>query len=277
VAQQQEPDGNFPTVAFPNPEEAGAMDLAFELATSTSADLILANDPDADRLAVGYGLPPRMLTGDQVGMILAEMMATRGAQVIANSIVSQDLSALAGNHGISYSQTLTGFKWISKVPNLDYGYEEALGYCVDPKFTPDKDGITAALMIAELASQLKEKGLDLGDEINRLSDHYGQSATGQVSIRVEDLNVIEKVMQELRNDPPAKILGEAVSVQDYLTKAGQQRTNALVFQGEKLKVIFRPSGTEAKLKCYLQYRGDEADAGLESLKDWARGLIAKLS
>jgi phosphomannomutase len=277
VLQQQEPDGTFPTVAFPNPEEPGAMDLAFALAEDSGADLILANDPDADRLAVGFGQPPRMLTGDQVGLILAEMMASRSARVIANSIVSQDLSALAEQHGIGYQQTLTGFKWISKVPNLDYGYEEALGYCVDPSYTPDKDGITAALMIAELASQLKEKGQHLGDELDRLAMLYGKSATGQVSIRVQDLGVITKVMEALRSNPPATILEESVTAEDYQSKPGQQQTNALIFHGEKLKVIFRPSGTEPKLKCYLQYRGDQPDAGLEDLKSWANQLIAQLA
>jgi phosphomannomutase len=277
VAEQQEPDGSFPTVAFPNPEEPGAMDLAFELAERTNADLIIANDPDADRLAVGFGSPPKMLTGDQVGLILAEMMASRGARVIANSIVSQDLSPLAEHHGIGYQQTLTGFKWISKVPNLDYGYEEALGYCVDPSYTPDKDGITAALMIAELASFLKLKGLDLGSELERLGSLYGQSATGQVSVRVQDLSIISKVMQALRQNPPRVILGENVAMEDYQSKLGPEKTNALVFQSQKLKVIFRPSGTEPKLKCYLQYRGSEPDAGLEELKNWASQLIADLS
>lgn len=277
VAEQQEPDGTFPTVAFPNPEEPGAMDLAFALAEDSGADLILANDPDADRLAVGFGQPPHMLTGDQVGLILAELMAARGARVIANSIVSQDLTPLAEHHGIGYQQTLTGFKWISKVPNLDYGYEEALGYCVDPSYTPDKDGITAALMIAELASQLKKKGQDLGDELDRLAKLYGQSATGQVSIRVQDLGVIAKVMDGLRSNPPGTILGESVTTDDYLAKPGQQQTNAIIFQSEKLKVIFRPSGTEPKLKCYLQYRGAEPEVRLAELRSWANQQIAALA
>ena len=277
VPKQQEPDGNFPTVAFPNPEEPGAMDLAFELAEDISADVVIANDPDADRLAVGYGNPPKMLTGDQVGLILAEQMASRGARVIANSIVSQDLSSLAQHHGIGYETTLTGFKWISKVENLDYGYEEALGYCVDPSYTPDKDGITAALMIVELAAELMSKGLHLGDELDRLSRLYGETATGQVSIRVQDLGQIKKVMSGLRANPPASILEKPVSVDDYLNNAGHEQTDALIFTGQGLKVIFRPSGTEPKLKCYLQFTGAETHKGLEDLKLWAKELIQALS
>lgn len=277
VPKQQEPDGTFPTVAFPNPEEPGAMDLAFELAQDISADVVIANDPDADRLAVGYGNPPRMLTGDQVGLILAELMASRGARVIANSIVSQDLSSLAQHHGIGYETTLTGFKWISKVENLDYGYEEALGYCVDPSYTPDKDGITAALMMVELAAELKSKGLNLGDELDRLSRLYGETATGQVSIRVQDLGQIKKVMTGLRASPPSSILNNPVSVDDYLTKTGHERTDALIFTGQGLKIIFRPSGTEPKLKCYLQFTGSDTQEALEDLKLWARELIQALS
>jgi phosphomannomutase len=277
VREQETPDGSFPTVSFPNPEEPGAMDLAFKLAGEIDADVILANDPDADRLAVGYGNPPRMLTGDQVGLILAEYLASRGAKVIANSIVSQDLGAIAKKHGIDYFQTLTGFKWISKVAGLDYGYEEALGYCVDPEHTPDKDGITAAVLMAEIASELKAQGRNLGDEIARLAALYGESATGQVSIRVQDLSLIQKVMDSLRVNPPLEILGQDVSCEDYQKKQGLEKTNALVFKAESLKVIFRPSGTEPKLKCYLQFMGEDSADGLSQLEDWAKKTIEKLS
>lgn len=277
VASQQEPDGSFPTVAFPNPEEPGAMDEAFVNATANQSHLILANDPDADRLAVGFGKIKKMLTGDQVGVMLAHRLAAAGVRVIANSIVSQDLSLIARHHGAQYQQTLTGFKWISKVPGIGYGYEEALGYCVDPEFTPDKDGITAALLMAELASELESQGLDLGAEISRLTDLFGESATGQVSIRVTDLDVIAKVMTAIRAHPPVEILGQPVSMKDFLQESGHGKTDALVFSGAGLKVIFRPSGTEPKLKCYLQFSGEGSDAGLDELRGWAQQLIATLS
>jgi phosphomannomutase len=277
VASQQEPDGSFPTVAFPNPEEPGAMDEAFKDAIANQSHLILANDPDADRLAVGYGVNPVMLTGDQVGLILAERMAASGAKVIANSIVSQDLGALAKHYGIDFQQTLTGFKWISKVPGLNYGYEEALGYCVDPDYTPDKDGLTAALLIAELASELRAQGQDVDAELRRIEKLHGEVATGQVSIRVNDLSVITKVMDALRKSPPTEIIGQPVFLKDFSQNSGHDKTDALVFTGENLKVIFRPSGTEPKLKCYLQSRGDGSEAGLESLRIWAKNLIETLS
>ena len=277
VQSQQEPDGSFPTVVFPNPEEPGAMDEAFRHAIANQSDLILANDPDADRLAVGFGIEPKMLTGDQVGVILAERLVAAGAKVIANSIVSQDLEAIASHHGIEYRQTLTGFKWISKVQGLEYGYEEALGYCVDPHYTPDKDGITAALLIAELASELQAQGLGLDAELARIEELHGEVSTGQVSIRVTDLSVIAKVMSALRAKPPLEILGQQVFLKDFLESPGHDKTDALVFSSESLKVIFRPSGTEPKLKCYLQLRGDGSEAGLESLKLWAKNLISALS
>ena len=277
VLEQQEPDGTFPTVSFPNPEEPGAMDLAIALAIKADADLVLANDPDADRLAVGVGSKTRMLSGDQVGMILAEVSAAKGAKVIANSIVSLDLTPIAKHYGIDYQQTLTGFKWISKVPGIDYGYEEALGYCVDPEFTPDKDGITAALVMAELASELHEENQNLEDLLSELANRYGEISTGQVSIRVSDLGLIDQVMRGLRANPPGQILGSKVLLEDYQKHSGHQKTNALVFQSESIKVIFRPSGTEPKLKCYLQYRGDNSAAGLEQLKSWAKEIIASLS
>ena len=277
VREQQEPNGQFPTVSFPNPEEPGAMDLAIALAAQHEADIVLANDPDADRLAVGVGSNTKMLTGDQVGMILAEVAASQGAKVIANSIVSLDLSPISEHYGIKYEQTLTGFKWISKVAGINYGYEEALGYCVDPEFTPDKDGITAALLIAELASTLREQGKSLLDLLSEMAARYGESATGQVSIRVSDLGIISQVMRGLRANPPREILSDEVRLEDYSLRTGSQRTDALVFQSERVKVIFRPSGTEPKLKCYLQYRGVDSANGLENLKVWAKELISTLS
>ncbi|MEY3561633.1 MAG: hypothetical protein RL068_785 [Actinomycetota bacterium] len=280
VARQQEPDGTFPTVAFPNPEEPGAMDLSFEHANMQNSDLIIANDPDADRLAIGLKTASgyQMLTGDQVGLLLAEIVASsKKAGNLANSIVSANISAVAQRHGLGYQQTLTGFKWISKVEGLVYGYEEALGYCVDPSHTPDKDGITAALLIAELASDLKAKGMDLAGYLVELAEHYGHQATGQVSIRVSDLSVISKIMAGVRAAAPEKILDERARFEDLALGLNLPKTDAVVLTTDSYRVIIRPSGTEPKLKCYLQVVATSTEQGqleLESLRGWARNLLA---
>ena len=280
VKLQAEPDPHFPTVAFPNPEEKGAMDLSFAEAASNDSDIILANDPDADRLAVAVrsGDGYQMLTGDQVGLLLANQLAP-SSKAIANSIVSADLSALAKHYGVPYTQTLTGFKWISKVPDLGYGYEEALGYCVDPEYTPDKDGITAALIIAQMASDLKAQGKTLLDQIQDLAQKFGHVATGQVSLRVSDLSVIGKITSGLRVNPPARIGDEAVLFEDYLARTDAMKTDALIFSSKSIKIIVRPSGTEPKLKCYLQASATskpEAAKLLEGLKTWAEATLSAL-
>ena len=277
VGPQMHPDSEFPTVSFPNPEEPGAMDLAFEEATNSGSELILANDPDADRLAVAIpeGAGWRMLSGDQVGLILAELCASKASGGnLANSIVSADISSLAAAHSLGYQQTLTGFKWISKVPNLVYGYEEALGYCVDPEFTPDKDGITAALLISQLAVDLKEKGSDLAAFLSQLNDKYGHIATSQISIRVTDLSIISTTMANLRRNPPGEFAGSQLEANDLLS--AENPTDALVVSGGGAKLIFRPSGTEPKLKCYVQFQADSAASaasGLEKLRQFASGLL----
>lgn len=273
VPEQMMPDSAFPTVAFPNPEEPGAMDLAYEVASELGSDLILANDPDADRLAVA--VPERngwrMLTGDQVGLILADYVASKSpGGTIANSIVSADLSKVAQSFSLGYQQTLTGFKWISKVPNLIYGYEEALGYCVDPSHTPDKDGITAALLIAEIAADLKETGGSLAEHLAEIQAKYGEISTGQVSIRVEDLSIIGKIMGHVRSAPPKEFDGP-LTVTD-LSTSENLRTDAVVVENKLARMIFRPSGTEPKLKCYLQFNGDET--GLARLKQFATSYLA---
>jgi phosphomannomutase len=282
VAQQQEPDGTFPTVSFPNPEEPGAMDLALETARHHDSDLIIANDPDADRLAVGVRSVEgyRMLTGDEVGLILAEELVQSGrAKVIANSIVSASLAPLASHHGVEYQQTLTGFKWISKVPNLGYGYEEALGYCVDPSHTPDKDGITAAVVMVDIARRLKDQGLSLLDHLAELYSRYGHLKTGQVSIRVTDLSVISKIMRGVRENPLTEVLGDQVEFEDLALGLKLQKTDGVIISNQKLRMIIRPSGTEPKLKCYLQYLGESdqsAATGLAALKGFASDYLDSL-
>lgn len=206
VAEQAEPDPDFPTVAFPNPEEPGAMDLAFATAREAEPDLVLANDPDADRCAAavkGTAGDWRMLRGDEVGALLAAHLVRRGATgTFAESIVSSSLLArIAEQAGLPHEETLTGFKWIARVEGLRYGYEEALGYCVDPDGVRDKDGITAALLLAELASGLKEEGRTLLDLLDDLAVAHGLHATDQLSVRVEDLSLIADAMRRLRENP----------------------------------------------------------------------------
>lgn len=258
VAEQAEPDPEFPTVAFPNPEEPGAMDLAFAAARAHSPDLVVANDPDADRCAVAvpYAGDWRMLRGDEVGALLAAHLVRRGARgTFAESIVSSSLlGRIAEKAGLPYEETLTGFKWIARVDGLRYGYEEALGYCVDPEGVRDKDGITAALLITELASELKEQGRTLLDLLDDLAVEHGLHATDQLSVRVEDLTVIARAMERLRAQPPASLAGLAVTRAEDLTRGTDTLppTDGLRYTLDGARVIVRPSGTEPKLKCYLE-------------------------
>ena len=282
VTAQLLPDGNFPTVAFPNPEEPGAMDLALEIGRDRDADLILANDPDADRLAVAIkdansATGFRQLTGDEVGLILGDEMARRAVAdrrsgTLACSIVSSSaLAKVAKHYGLGYQETLTGFKWISKIPNLIFGFEEALGYCVDSTHVADKDGISAALIITELANRLASKGKTLADRLGDLGDLFGHFATGQISIRVTDLSVIKNLMARLREQTPGAIDGVQAKFTDLsLGGNGLAPTDGVRFDlADGRRVIVRPSGTEPKLKCYLQAVGQsktEAQELLNSLK-----------
>jgi phosphomannomutase len=253
VPAQQDPDPDFPTVAFPNPEEPGALDLALALAQAGDADVIVANDPDADRCAVA--VPDgragwRMLRGDEVGVLLADALIGKGIRgTYATTIVSSSmLRALAAARGVGYAETLTGFKWISRAaPDLVYGYEEALGYAVAPQLVRDKDGISAALLVAELAARLKAEGSSLIGRLDELAAELGRYVTDQVSVRVEDLSVIADTMQRLRSVPPAQLLGRAVTVDDLLPDA-----DVLRFSFDNGRVVVRPSGTEPKLKAYLE-------------------------
>ncbi|MFF8014365.1 phospho-sugar mutase [Streptomyces sp. NPDC007929] len=258
VAEQADPDPEFPTVAFPNPEEPGAMDLAFAKARETGPDLIIANDPDADRCAAAVqdGADWRMLRGDEVGALLAAHLVRRGATgTFAESIVSSSLlGRIAEKAGLPHVETLTGFKWIARAEGLRYGYEEALGYCVDPEGVRDKDGITAALLITELASQLKEEGRTLLDLLDDLAVEHGLHATDQLSVRVEDLALITAAMGRLREQPPTELAGLPITSTDDLTKGTAELppTDGLRYTLDGARVIVRPSGTEPKLKCYLE-------------------------
>lgn len=283
VAEQAEPDPDFPTVAFPNPEEPGAMDLAFERATVTEPDLVIANDPDADRCAVAVrdGGDWRMLRGDEVGALLAAHLVGRGVTgTFAESIVSSSvLGRIAEKAGLGYEETLTGFKWIARVDGLRYGYEEALGYCVDPEGVRDKDGITAALLITELASELKESGRTLLDLLDDLALEHGLHATDQLSVRVEDLSVIADAMRRLREHPPTSLAGLPVTSAEDLTRgtATLPPTDGLRYTLTGARVIVRPSGTEPKLKCYLEVVVPAADrAGLPASRARAAELLAAI-
>ncbi|MFJ3233477.1 phospho-sugar mutase [Streptomyces sp. NPDC086787] len=258
VAEQAEPDPDFPTVAFPNPEEPGAMDLAFAAARATAPDLVVANDPDADRCAVAVEDAGewRMLRGDEVGSLLAAHLVRRGATgTFAESIVSSSLlGRIARKAGLRHEETLTGFKWIARAEGLRYGYEEALGYCVDPEGVRDKDGITAALLITELASELKEQGRTLLDLLDDLAVEHGLHATDQLSVRVADLSVIADAMRRLREQPPTGLAGLAITRAEDLTRGTETLppTDGLRYTLDGARVIVRPSGTEPKLKCYLE-------------------------
>ncbi|MFJ8084279.1 phospho-sugar mutase [Streptomyces sp. NPDC096205] len=286
VAEQAEPDPAFPTVAFPNPEEPGAMDLAFAKAREVEPDLIVANDPDADRCAVAVKDGPeggdwRMLRGDEVGALLAAHLVARGARgTFAESIVSSSLlGRIAEKAGLPYEETLTGFKWIARVEGLRYGYEEALGYCVDPEGVRDKDGITAALLITELASELKERGRTLLDLLDDLAVEHGLHATDQLSVRVKDLSLIADAMRRLREQPPTELAGLAITRAEDLTRGTETLppTDGLRYTLDGARVIVRPSGTEPKLKCYLEVVVPVADhSRLPEARAKAADLLATI-
>jgi phosphomannomutase len=267
VPEQAEPDPDFPTVNFPNPEEPGALDLALEAAVRADADIVIANDPDADRAAVAAKDPDtgawRMLRGDEVGALLGAHLAARRAAggeapagVFANSIVSSRLLArIAAAAGYAHEETLTGFKWIARVPGLLYGYEEALGYCVAPDLVRDKDGISAAVLIAELAAAAKAEGTTIFDTLDELYLVHGLHASDQLSIRVADLGLLDAMMNRLRVSPPESFGGSAVETVTDLAAGSEQLppTEGLLYLTKDLsRVIIRPSGTEPKLKCYLE-------------------------
>jgi phosphomannomutase len=265
VPEQADPDPDFPTVAFPNPEEPGAMDLALALAAGTEGvDLVIANDPDADRCAVAVPTPDgrRQLTGDEVGGLLAEhaLRHTTGDRLVVTTIVSSSLlEALAHAHGARSARTLTGFKWIMKAgEGIVYGYEEALGYSVggpDGVIVRDKDGIGAALTVAALAAEAKRDGRTLLDLLGDQARRYGLHATAQLSIRVADLALISRALDRLRAAPPSELAGRAVeSVEDLAEGVdGLPPTDGLRLRlVPSGRIVIRPSGTEPKLKCYLE-------------------------
>ena len=260
VAAQAAPNPDFPTVAFPNPEEPGAIDLALETAKTFDADLVIANDPDADRCAAAVKDPVtgwRMLRGDELGAILGESIAQKSSDgIFANSIVSSSiLKKIAGHYNLDFKETLTGFKWLAKVKDLTFGYEEALGYAVDAKTVNDKDGISAAITVAQIATDLAVDGKTLLDLLDEIWARHGFHATEQISIRLSDLSKVDIILGGLRANPPQNIAGRVVtSIDDLATPTdGLPPTDGLrIWLDGGVRIIIRPSGTEAKMKCYIE-------------------------
>lgn len=285
VQSQAQPDPDFPTLPFPNPEELGALDLALETAKAFDADLVIANDPDADRCSVaikGRDLIWRALRGDEIGAILGEVMA-KSAQsgTLANSIVSSSvLSKIATHHNLNFEETLTGFKYIAKIPDLIFGYEEAIGFCVDSHTVNDKDGISAALLLAQIATDLKSEGKTLNDLLDEIWGTYGFHTTEQISIRVNDLAVISTIMNSLRTKPMSEIAGFKVLSMDDLAKPVNSLppTDGLRFTLEQnIRIIIRPSGTEPKIKCYIEIVNSEKSIALSLLEQLRPSLRELLS
>ncbi|MEU4790324.1 phospho-sugar mutase [Micromonospora tulbaghiae] len=280
VPEQAEPDPAFPTVSFPNPEEPGAVDLLVALADRTGADIAVANDPDADRCAVAVRDAGswRMLRGDEVGALLADHLMRRGVTgLYATTIVSSALlRAMAAARGLPYDETLTGFKWIVRAGGgrepLVYGYEEALGYCVAPGHVRDKDGITAALTVAELAAGLKAEGGTLLDRLDELAAEFGVHHTEQLSVRVEDLRVIADSMARIRAATPTALLGQPVTeASDLLPDA-----DVVILRTGTARVVIRPSGTEPKLKAYLEVVEPVSGGDVPAARQRARAAVAEL-
>ncbi|MGP5260997.1 phospho-sugar mutase [Brachybacterium paraconglomeratum] len=280
VAKQADPDPDFPTVAFPNPEEPGAIDLALELARTLEADVVIANDPDADRCAAAVLDPHlgdwRMLTGDELGVLLGDHLIRRHgyAGTIANSVVSSRwLGRIAQAAGLEAATTLTGFKWIARAPGIVFGYEEAIGYCVLPEVVRDKDGLSAALMVAEMAALARADGTTLVGRLDELARKHGLFATSQLSLRVTELSERDVMMARLRAEAPVALAGAEVTTVQDLAEGSAETTGLPATDGMLLatvddaRVIVRPSGTEPKLKCYIEVReevlvgADEAALG----------------
>ena len=285
VDEQCTPDPDFPTVAFPNPEEPGAIDLALKKARDFGADLVIANDPDADRCAVAINDPQvgwRMLRGDELGIVFGEWIArSNPSGSFANSIVSSSaLRKISGHYGVDFQEVLTGFKWIAKIENLAFGYEEAIGYAVDSDNVNDKDGISAAIFLAQIATDLKRDGLTISDLLNQVWERHGFHGTEQISIRVTDMSAITRLLAGLRSNPPREIAGRAVESIDDLAAPtdGLPPTDGLrIWLAGGIRIIVRPSGTEAKMKCYIEVvtaTSDESQKLLDEIRSPLKELLS---
>ncbi len=308
VAAQARPDPDFPTAPFPNPEEPGVLDLALAAAERLGPDLVLANDPDADRLAVavperpgprgagpggggpgGAGPGFRVLTGDELGVLIADHListTTGSDRLVATTVVSSSmLSALAEQAGVAYAETLTGFKWIARAARqnpghrLLFGYEEALGYAVSAAVA-DKDGLSAALVVADMAARARSQGRSLLDRLDELECSLGVHTTSQWSERLagsDAPDVLATLMSRLRASPPAGMGGlQVTGVRDLARgDGGLPPSDVLVLQlGGAGRVVLRPSGTEPKLKAYLE--ATTGPCGPEDLDEARRAARARL-
>ena len=285
VESQSQPDPDFPTLPFPNPEEVGALNQAIETATTFDADLVIANDPDADRCSVAIkerDLSWRALRGDEIGAILGEVIARKStAGFLANSIVSSSiLSKIASRYGLDFEETLTGFKYIAKIPRLIFGYEEAIGFCVDAETVNDKDGISAGLFLAQIATDLRAEGKTLLDLLDEIWTQYGFHATEQISVRVKEISEISIVMDKLRKTTMSEISGFKIIATDDLSQPKNHLppTDGVRFHLENgIRIIIRPSGTEPKIKCYIEVVNSEKAIALSLLEQIRPSLRELLS
>ena len=274
VTEQSQPDPEFPTVAFPNPEEPGAMDLAIKLAQNENADLVIANDPDADRCAIAAKDSSghwRALRGDEFGTLLGYYISknetVKGKSFATTIVSSSALMKIAANCEAGFVETLTGFKWISKIEDLAFGYEEAIGYCVDPKNVNDKDGISAALKIAQINSELLARGSNIFSYLDEIWTEIGYHRTEQLSIRVAEISTITEILVSLKSNPLVEIAGHKITEFEDLSQAALSTTGLRMRCGDSIRVIIRPSGTEPKLKTYIEVVGEA---------DFADALVAKI-
>ena len=291
VTEQTEPDAAFPTVAFPNPEEDGALNLSIATAKKHDAALIIAHDPDADRLALalprgGDYIP---LTGNQVGAILGWHCAKRAHKtgvtgMLANSLVSSPvLGKIAKHFGLEHEETLTGFKYVSRVPDLIFGFEEALGYLVTPDVVRDKDGVSAGLMALEIAYSLAAEKYTLWDYLATIEESVGGFASSQITIKLGDQGNNTPLAEQLRSTQPGAFGTRAITqVDDFLQGVGKFPREDILryYLDDGSRVIIRPSGTEPKLKIYLDTQGDtrrEAETSLTDLESALRSLVDDLS
>jgi phosphomannomutase len=291
VDEQRDPDPTFRTVSFPNPEEPGAMDLAFARARAADAEFVIANDPDADRLAVA--IPDadadggwRRLTGNEVGLLLGWRAAraaqgTDGASLACSLVSSPGLGAIAAAYGLDFHETLTGFKWISRAPGMVYGFEEALGYLVNPETVHDKDGISAAVAMLGLAADARVRDTTIAGLLEELGAEIGHFASGQVSLRVEDVSIISDMMTSLRGQHPSSFGTRRVAEVDDLSLGASEMPVGDVLRyrlADGSRVVVRPSGTEPKLKVYIDARADsapDAAAAVAELEAAVRELLAE--